>query len=269
MVLGSLLLLIGLGWSVWEQAKKPAPVVSDPGAVVAIGTSPVEPTVSSMLVPVAFSSPTSVPSNTVRFSEVSSHRPDLPRSRSIPTVIHSSPSPTPTRSILLQTTDLQTYPTRIVAPAIKLDAPVVPMDWKTVIRDGLQLSEWNVPKDAAGWHMNSALPGQGDNVVLSGHHNIEGKVFRHIKNLNPGDTIVLYVGSASYVYRVSEKYLLKESGMPLDVREKNARWMLPTGDERLTLITCWPYGWPGNSHRVVVIARPALHLPSLSEYRDK
>ena len=41
---------------------------------------------------------------------------------------------------------------------------------------------------------------------------------------------------------------------PLDVRQANARWILPTTDERVTLITCWPY--ESNSHRLVVIALP-------------
>lgn len=143
------------------------------------------------------------------------------------------------------------------------------MGWKTVIRKGVPISEWEVPKDAAGWHIDSALPGQGDNIVLSGHHNIEGKVFRYIKDLNPGDPIVLYVGSSGYLYRVSEKYLLKEAGMPLAVRQQNARWMLPTGDERLTLITCWPYEWPGNSHRVVVVARPEFDFSSPAKHKSK
>jgi sortase (surface protein transpeptidase) len=55
---------------------------------------------------------------------------------------------------------------------------------------------------------------------------------------------------------VVERYILKEAGMPLSVREKNAQWIAPTNDTRLTLVTCWPYYWPGNSHRVVVVARP-------------
>ncbi len=42
--------------------------------------------------------------------------------------------------------------------------------------------------------------------------------------------------------------------MPLEVRLKNAQWMQPTPDERLTLISCWPY-WT-NTHRVIIVARP-------------
>jgi sortase A len=129
------------------------------------------------------------------------------------------------------------------------------MGWDLVTKNGTMDAKWVVPSGAAGWHMNSALPGHGENVVLSGHHNIEGKVFRHVIDLEPGDEITIYADDMPYVYTVTEKYILKEAGMPLRVRQKNAQWIKPTGDERLTLVTCWPYEWPGNSHRVVVVAR--------------
>jgi sortase A len=133
------------------------------------------------------------------------------------------------------------------------------MGWEMVEREEGVMSEWRVPKKAAGWHMNSALPGHGENTVLSGHHNIEGKVFRYVVDLEPGDEITLYSGDTPYTYFVTEKYILKEVGMPLEVQQKNAQWIMPTGDERLTLVTCWPYEWPGNSHRVIVVARPPDH----------
>jgi sortase A len=130
------------------------------------------------------------------------------------------------------------------------------MGWEMIDRKGALLSVWVVPENAAGWHVNSALPGHGENVVLSGHHNVQGKVFRYVVDLRLGDEITLYVGDTPYPYVVTEKYILKEAGMPLSVRQKNAQWIMPTGDERLTLVTCWPYEWPGNTHRVIVVARP-------------
>jgi sortase A len=138
------------------------------------------------------------------------------------------------------------------------------MGWETVDHDGTMVSEWVVPKNAAGWHLNSAMPGHEENVVLSGHHNVKGKVFRYVVDLEPGDEITLYAGDTAYVYVVAEKYILKESGMPLRTRKKNAQWIMPSGDERLTLVTCWPYEWPGNSHRVIVVARPPSYFSDLS-----
>lgn len=137
-----------------------------------------------------------------------------------------------------------------------MDAKIVPMGWEMVDQKGALVPEWVVPKKAAGWHMNSALPGYQENVVISGHHNIDGKVFRYVIDLGMGDEITVYAGDTPYTYTVTEKYILKEAGMPLDVRKQNAQWIMPSGDERLTLVTCWPYEYPGNSHRVIVVARP-------------
>jgi sortase A len=145
-------------------------------------------------------------------------------------------------------------PDRIVAPAIGLDASVVPVGWKTVEENGQTLTEWEVADYAAGWHKTSAYPGNVGNIVISGHHNIRGEVFRYVVNLEPGHIVDLYVGQTVYRYMVTEKYILKEKGMPPEVRQENARWIGPTDDERLTLVTCWPY--TNNTHRVVVVARP-------------
>jgi sortase A len=107
---------------------------------------------------------------------------------------------------------------------------------------------------AAGWHKNSALPGQQGNVVFSGHHNIKGEVFRYLVNLEPGDVITLYVGDQPYQYAVADKFIIKDKGEPEAVRRENAKWIGPFNDQRLTLVTCWPYN--NNTHRLIVIGDP-------------
>ncbi len=146
-------------------------------------------------------------------------------------------------------------PTRIVAPTIKLDAKVVPEGWHDVrAADGSVTAEWDVPMYATGWLINSGLPGQVGNTVLSGHHNIYGQVFRYVVNLNVGDPITLYVGDRTYNYRISDKFIIPDKYVSAEQRVQNARWIGSFGDERLTLVTCWPY--TNNTHRVIVIARP-------------
>jgi sortase A len=146
-------------------------------------------------------------------------------------------------------------PTRIEAPAIGLDAKIVPVGWKEIDQDGQKVSVWEVADYAAGWHKNSALPGQDGNVVLSGHHNIKGEVFRYVVDLKPGDVITLYADERPYTYTVVSRFVLKDKGEPAAVREQNARWIGPFPDKRLTLVTCWPY--TNNTHRVIVVAKPA------------
>jgi sortase A len=53
---------------------------------------------------------------------------------------------------------------------------------------------------------------------------------------------------------VEEKLILKEKGEPPEVREQNTAWIAPTEDERLTMVTCWPY--TNNTHRLVIVAKP-------------
>jgi sortase A len=145
-------------------------------------------------------------------------------------------------------------PTRIVAESINLDAPVVETGWQDAIRDGVPTKVWVVADYAAGWHQNSMLPGQGGNIVLSGHHNIKGEVFRYIVDMEVNDTVSLYVGEQRYDYVVNDKFIVKDKGEPESVRRANAKWIGPFNEERLTLVTCWPYN--NNTHRVVVIAKP-------------
>jgi sortase A len=146
-------------------------------------------------------------------------------------------------------------PIRIVAAAIKLDAPVVPVGWKQVTHDGIVTRAWEVADFAAGWHNSSAAPGQSGNIVLSGHHNTQGEVFRYVVDLKPGDRILLFTPQQSYSFTVESRFILRDKGMSDDVRRDNARWIGSFPEERLTLVTCWPHNT--NTHRVIVVAKPS------------
>jgi len=144
-------------------------------------------------------------------------------------------------------------PLRIIIPAINLDAPVKPVTL-IVSRDG-RTAEWGVPSGrTSGWHSASARLGEPGNLVLNGHHNIRGRVFARVKELQPLDQIIVIGARRKVTYEVSERKLLLERGQPLAVRIENAQWIMPTDDTRLTLVTCWPP--TDNSHRLVVIAQP-------------
>lgn len=145
-------------------------------------------------------------------------------------------------------------PAEIIVPAINLDAPVEPAGWEIIQENGQQVSMWDVPDAAAGWHENSALPGHGSNVVLSGHHNMGKEVFRDLVDLKVGDEIVLQADAYRYHYQVTDRFIVPELNAPPEQQQQNSQWILPTIDERITLVTCWPY--QGNSHRLIVVAKP-------------
>jgi sortase A len=146
-------------------------------------------------------------------------------------------------------------PLQITIPAIELDAPIVPISTTAVVYNGQTYQQWSVPAGfVAGWHQNSATIGTNGNLVLNGHHNINGEVFRDLVDLKVGDELTLADDGGLHHYKISDKEILAERGQPIAVRIKNAEWIAPTDDERVTLITCWPY--TDNSHRLIIVAKP-------------
>jgi LPXTG-site transpeptidase (sortase) family protein len=146
-------------------------------------------------------------------------------------------------------------PERIVIRSIELDAPVVGAKSTPVNLDGQTFQQWQAPDTfAAGWFQASATLGVPGNTVLDGHHNVYGEVFRRLVDLNEGDLIDVYSADKIFIYQVTNKMILKERDQPLSVRIQNAQWIEPSNDERLTLITCWPY--TSNTHRLIIVAAP-------------
>ncbi len=147
-------------------------------------------------------------------------------------------------------------PQRLIIPSINMDADITAVGLQAIQQNNQTYYQWQVPKtNKAGWHNSSALLGQAGNTVLNGHHNIHGEIFRNLIDLQEGDEIIMQDATEqTYTYRITFKDVLEERGQPIDVRLQNAQWIEPTDDERITLITCWPY--TDNSHRVVVVAEP-------------
>ncbi|GEM_PF-2887433 len=145
-------------------------------------------------------------------------------------------------------------PTHLTIPAIKVNSEVIDVGVSPIEIEGQQAYIWDVAPYAVGHHFSSANPGEGENVVLSGHDDWQGEVFKNLYKLKKGDEVDVQAGDRLIKYHVDEILLLPEVGQPLEKRIENAKFIGTTGDERLTLITCWPYGV--DDHRLVVIARP-------------
>lgn len=146
---------------------------------------------------------------------------------------------------------------RVVAPAINLDAPIIDVGWHTGKdkKTGKDVAIWEVAEYAAGHHNGSANPGSVGNIVISGHDDWKGEVFRYLEKLNLGNEITVYnEDGTAYLYVVVQMERVKEENVPLEDRIKNAEYMNQTPDQTLTLITCWPY--KVDTHRLIVIAKP-------------
>jgi len=155
--------------------------------------------------------------------------------------------------------DLSEEPIRLVIPAIDLDVPVVPAKIRTIKFRGEKFQQWLAPEYyAAGWHTDSARLGAIGNTVLSGHHNVLGAVFGRLVDLQSGDIIQVYSHDHLFVYQITNRMIVPEKYQQMDTRMANLQWILPSQDERLTLITCWPD--QSNTHRVIIVAAPVRHM---------
>jgi sortase A len=120
---------------------------------------------------------------------------------------------------------------RIQVPAIEVDAPVVQGDG------------WEQLKLGVAQHVGTPNPGENGNIVLSGHNDVYGEVFRYLERLKPGDLIILFTIESQYTYVITGTQIVA----PTQVEVMN-----PTPNPTLTLISCHPY--LVDNHRIVVSA---------------
>lgn len=152
---------------------------------------------------------------------------------------------------------------QLEVPTIRLTTAVVNRGWHSIIQpDGEIVNKWDEVDFAAGWHKNSALPGQRGNVVISGHSNTGGSVFRDLWQLQPGSMIYLNHNRVRYGYKIETVTIEQETFASEAQRNENAAYLQQTDDSRLTLITCWP--WYSDSHRVFVVAKLKSMEPEMT-----
>jgi LPXTG-site transpeptidase (sortase) family protein len=214
-------------------------------AVDSLGRRP-SPTVLPTATPMPTSTPTRVP------TEGPSPTPVLLLITATPSVPAPTAAATSEAPVAGPTAASLTW-ARVQAPAVGIDTMIVPVGWQLVGPPGARYAEWEVAAFSAGYHKDSALPGETGNVVLSGHHNILGEVFRDLWLLEPGDQVFL-TDSAGTVYRytIREVNILPDAGMPPEVRASYLSYLQQTREPILTMVTCWPY--ESNTHRTIVVA---------------
>jgi sortase A len=105
-------------------------------------------------------------------------------------------------------------------------------------------TDWEALKQGVGQLLNGIRPGDpSGNLVLSGHNDIYGEVFRDLDQLRVGDEFTVRTQSDVFTYRITETLIVN----PTDVYVLDAR-SGPTA----TLISCYPYRV--NDKRYIVFA---------------
>ncbi len=94
------------------------------------------------------------------------------------------------------------------------------------------------------------LPGEHGNSVVSGHRDTH---FAFLRELRKGDALLVQAANGS-----TARYVVAASEV---VHRKDMRVLLDTGDDRITLVTCFPFDSPvpGGALRYVVVATRDRH----------
>ena len=113
---------------------------------------------------------------------------------------------------------------------------------------------------AVGHLPETALPGKAGNVGLAGHRD---GLFRPLRNVRPGDSIILRTKNRDFQYQVEWTAVVPPTAVGV---------IKPTSESALTLITCFPFSFIGPApERFVVRARsvspraPSAPLESAEE----
>lgn len=132
--------------------------------------------------------------------------------------------------------DLTLVPAAKGSPPVRVEIGAIKMDRKLL---SVGLDKRNVPvvpKHDIGWYNLSAMPGQGENIVLWGHvlrFKNAPKIpapFARLKELKKGSLITLYDKDGNaFTYQVTKQ---------VRVTPDKVEYILPQGREMLTLVSC-------------------------------
>jgi sortase A len=87
----------------------------------------------------------------------------------------------------------------------------------------------------------TALPGQSGNCIIAGHRDTH---FRVLKDIQPGDDIVIQTQTGQYLYRVKRTHI---------VTPDDTTSLRPTTASELNLITCYPFYYVGSAPKRFVV----------------
>lgn len=111
----------------------------------------------------------------------------------------------------------------LMIPALKRTLPILQGTGEKELKKGV------------GHFIQSVLPGEEDNCVISGHRET---VFRQIGDLNIGDTLIVKTSAGTFTYAISDIRI---------VHEDDKTVIVPTDHAVLTMTTCYPFYTPGYS----------------------
>jgi sortase A len=111
-------------------------------------------------------------------------------------------------------------------PIGKIEIPNIGVDW--IFVEDVEVEDL---KKGPGHYPETPLPGRRGNAAIAGHRTTYGAPFNRLDELQQGDEIRVSDALGTYVYRVTEKKIVRPTDLSV---------VAPTTDSRLTLTTCNP-----------------------------
>lgn len=174
---------------------------------------------------------------------------ELPPATPLPTL---TPTPTPTA------TPPPLPAIRIAIPAIKVNSSIKEITpTEKTLASGEKMLVWEPLAFSVAHYNTSSNPGGGGNIVLSGHNNTQGEIFRNLNQLAPGDEIILYTEMDEFHYQVQSKALIPYLGAEAEANATLQTYSAPQPNEVVTIISCWPYAT--NASRIIIVAVPLFN----------
>ena len=196
--------LIYLGYDLWQAREVINKEVKEVISLEAYPTSSPTPIITALVLPGGHVPPTDPGGARPNDSEIPENL--RPLVQALPPVVIPTPG--------------ARQATRIVIPAIQIDAPIVQGDGWEQLRRGV------------GQHVGTASPGQKGNLVLSAHNDIFGEIFKDLDMLLPGDTVTINTMGEQFTYVINETEIVEPTAVNV---------MDTTTAPTLTLISCYPY----------------------------
>jgi sortase A len=213
LLIAEVFLILALGFVIVQGARSLSQSNMEVAQAFMLPAFTSTPIIQAVVIPSGHIPPTSRGASQPNINEIPRHL------RPLAEIYASLPTPTPAFEQGI----------RIRIPAIQVDAPIVQGDgWEQLMK-------------GVGQHIGTANPGQKGNMVLTGHNDVFGEVFRYLDRLKPGDEIIVYSSVRAYTYIVTDWFLVDPSQVEV---------LAPTSEASITLISCYPYLI--NTRRIIV-----------------
>lgn len=122
--------------------------------------------------------------------------------------------------------------------------------------------EEQVLQEAVGHIEGTSLPvgGMATHAVLSGHRGLpSAKLFTDLDQMQEGELFFIRVLDETFAYQVD--------GIETVLPDETSSLAIRAGEDRVTLVTCTPYGI--NSHRLLIHAHAVPYVPEMDELVGK